>query len=151
MILIAVFAPVIIMAVLLAGAAVLAMLVVVAAALGGLVVSATETVAYAVIRRRAARNYRDEAMAAEWPPPTAEPEFAFGLEPSAEPVVIDEPMPDLVPVEAPVLVTALVAEAELSAYAGGFPSWEEMFFDYEPDFEELDEYTDGYALSAEST
>lgn len=141
MILIAVLAPVIIVAVLIAGAATLAVLVAGVTALGGLVVGCSERAACAISRRQRARRLATCATSMEWPQPTSQPESAYCLDLNAEPGTVDEEVRQTPGVEDPVLVSITACAAAHAAHGSRVSSWEEVFPADVPDFEELDAYT----------
>lgn len=140
MILIAVMAPVIIIAVLIAGAAALAVLVAGVAALGGLVAGCSETAMHALSRQRA-RKSATRATSMQWPQPTSQPESAYCLDLNAGPGTADEEVRQTPGVEDPVLVSITACAAAHAAHSSRVSSWEEVFPAYVPDFEDFDAYT----------
>ena len=140
MIMIAVFAPVIVVAVLLSGVATLAMLVSGVAALGALVTACSERVFYLISKRQAARRLETGGKALEWPQPTAQTEFVYGVDFSPGLGVIDEDVLQTLRFEDPVLVPFTARDSQV-AHGSGVHSWEEVFPVDEPDFEGPDAYT----------
>jgi len=139
MIMIAVFAPVIVVAVLLSGVATLAMLVSGVAALGALVTACSERVFYLISKRQAARRLETGGKALEWPQPTAQTEFVYGdFSPGLG--MIDEEVFQTLRFEDPVLVPFTARDSQVE-HGSGVHSWEEVFPVDEPDFEGPDAYT----------
>jgi hypothetical protein len=145
MILIAIMAPVIVMAVLLAGIATLAMIGVGVAALAALVGTSVERVSHLISSRRKGGRPTPDGKAQGWPQPTAESGIEYGyFRPAWD--LIDEEAFQPVFFEGAVPV-GVAAEASKSTDGGGVHSWEEVFPADEPDFEGPDAYT----LIADST
>jgi hypothetical protein len=141
MILMAVLAPVMIMAVLVAGAATIAVAVISVAVVGGVVVGASERAFYAVARRRAARKREVPDNVVAWPRPTARREVADPVARDAGPVAIEgRPRQSSIQRE-PVPVSSAAGAVDHDDYGDGFAPWEEVFPFDEPDFEEVVTYT----------
>lgn len=139
MIIMAVMAPVLIMAVMAVGAVTIAVAVVSFAAVGGVVVGASERAYYAVARRRAARRREVPDNVVEWPWPTAQTESA-DRQASDEAVWSERWVPQAVERESVPSSSAACSEDHYEE-AMGFESWEEVFPFEEPDFEQVVTYT----------
>lgn len=128
MIIMAVLAPVMIMAVMAVGAVTMAVAVVSVAAVGGVVVGASERAYYAVARRRAARKSEVPDNVVAWPRPTAE-------------TVGSDRWAPRTPVERESVPAFSAAGFDHDEEAVGFEPWEEFFPFEEPDFEQVVAYT----------
>jgi hypothetical protein len=126
MIVMAIMAPVMIMAVMAIGAATMAVAVVSVATVGGVVVGASEGAFHAVTRKRARRREVPDNVVA-WPRPTAGPadgEQAMGERWAARAAAESAP-----------------ASEEEWEQVVGFESWDDVFPFEEPDFEKVVTYT----------
>lgn len=141
MIIMAVLAPVMIMAVIAVGAATIAVAVTSAAVVGGVVVGASESVYYAVAGRRAARQREVPDNVVAWPRPTARPGFVDGQPGSAEPVRPEQRTAQTTVQRAPVPVSRVAGSEDDWEQVVGFAPWEEVFPFEEPDFEQVVTYT----------
>ena len=140
MIIMAVLAPVMIMAVMAVGAVTMAVAVISVAAVGGVVVGVSEKAYYAVARRRAARRREVPDNVVAWPWPTAQTEFADRQASDEEPVRSDRRVPQTVERESVPASSAVCSEDHYEE-AVGFESWEDGFPFEEPDFEQVVAYT----------
>jgi hypothetical protein len=136
MIIMAVLAPVMIIALIATGAAMIAVLVTSAAAVGGVVVGVSDSAYRAVAGRRSTRRNATPPNMVAWPPPTAEAEPFAAYAPV--PVVADPQAP---PQRETAGALHAVSAADYREYADGFASWDEVFPFEEPDFEEVVTYT----------
>jgi hypothetical protein len=139
MILIAILAPVIIVAALLAGTAMLALIMVGVAAVGALVTVCVESIFCRVSKRRAARKLQEGGKATGWPQPTAQSEVVYGDFDRKVEMKGGELLQEF-PIEDPVFAGVTEGDSQV-ACGGGVHSWEEVFPVDEPDFEGPDAYT----------
>jgi hypothetical protein len=142
MIIMAIMAPVMIMAVMAIGAATMAVVVVSVATVGGVVVGATDRAYYAVTRKRARRREVPDNVVA-WPRPTAGPASADGGPAGAGQAVPERWAAVAAAGSAPVAVSrAPVSEQEWEQVVGFDPwPWDDVFPFEEPDFEKVVTYT----------
>jgi hypothetical protein len=142
MIIMAVLAPVMIMAVMAIGAVTMAVVVVSAAAVGGVVVGASEEAFHAVTRRRARRREVPDNVVA-WPRPTAGQASVDGEAGSAGQAMPEHWAAQASAESAPVPVSRpAVSEEEWEQVVGFEPwPWDDVFPFEEPDFEKVVTYT----------
>jgi hypothetical protein len=141
MIIMAILAPVLIMAMILAGAATIAVAVVSVSAVGGIVFGVSDRVFHAVAAKRGARRREVPDNVVAWPHPTAQPEFADLRVWNTELVGFDRWAPQT-PVERELVpVSCAASSGDDWEQVVGFEPWEEAVPFKEPDFEQVVTYT----------